>query len=76
MVPLAVMAAAMMILPMALDISFAYVLSAAVSSHGTGGFSPTEPESDLMISYRIKKIAELAYDSGGLLHGTDIRTIR
>jgi hypothetical protein len=46
------------------------------SLHGTGGFSPTEPESDLVISYRIKRIAELAYDSGGLLHDTDIRTIR
>jgi hypothetical protein len=47
-----------------------------MSLHGTGGFSPTETESDLRISYRIKRIAELAYDSGGLLHGTDIGTIR
>jgi hypothetical protein len=54
MVPLAVMAAAMMMLPMALDISFLDIILVSVSLHGTGGFSPTETESDLVISYRIR----------------------
>jgi hypothetical protein len=76
MVPLAVMAAAMMMLPMALNISFLYIILVSISLHSTGGFSPTETEGDLVISYRIKRIAELAYDGGGLLHGTDIGTIR
>jgi hypothetical protein len=76
MVPLAVMAAAMMMLPMALDISFLDIMLVSMSLHGTGSFSPTEPESDLAISCRFKRIAELAYDSGGLLHSSDIGTIR
>jgi hypothetical protein len=49
MVPFAVMAAAMMMLPIALDISFPYRLW-PMSLHGTGGFSPTETKGDLGMS--------------------------
>jgi hypothetical protein len=77
MVPLAVMAAAMMMLPIALGVSLSIIeMQEHGSLHGTGGFSPTETEGDLNISCRAKRIEELAYDSGGLLHGTDIGTIR